>query len=422
MRHSNSALVLSTTKVFLNLTQDMPNVNREVYKRIKTPILTLISNPNHAMAYPVVAHAAILARKRSEIFSDSYKQFFCRYNDPLCVKELKVEILSEIANNNNGFDIMNELAEYITDVHVEIARLSIQSIGKIAIKVESAFEEAMRLTISFLDMNQDYIIAESCTSIKNMLRKYPSQFEEALDRLKGIMRNVEEREGKCAVLWLLGEYGEHFIEAPYILEEFILRYDDEESSEVKLELLSSSMKLFFKKAPEMQKMLGNLLNKAVKDNHKIDVRDRGAFYYRLLEHSVSKAEEIVNCPKVIVDTFADAADDEVIDQVYQEFNTLAVIYRKPSAMFVNEEPPELDDEDDEDDDEDGNNNDDDTNTDEQKQEQASQNGQKQAAAKQQQQVEQKQQASPKVQQPPSDGFVCFLSFSFRFFNVFVAEK
>jgi len=344
LRHSNSGLVLATTKVFLKLTEDMVNVNQDVHKRIKTPLLTFISNPNQAIAYPVIAHTELLVRKYPAIWADSYKHFFCRFNDALCVKELKIKILSNLANDNNAIEILAELSEYITDVYVEIARLSIQTIGKICIRVGSALNTALEHLMSFLDMGQDYVIAETCIAVKTILRKWPDHFEEILGRLKSNVRSVEETQGKCAVLWLIGEYGHTFREAPYILEEYIDRYQEEASSEVKLELLSATMKLFFKRAPEVQKMLGRLLNSAIADTNKIDIRDRAVFYYRLLQYDIKKAEKIINCPKVVVDAYVDAADDAVTERIYQEFNTVAVVYHKPSALFVNEEPVEIEDE------------------------------------------------------------------------------
>eukprot|EP00485_Elphidium_margaritaceum_P005776 CAMPEP_0202688500 /NCGR_PEP_ID=MMETSP1385-20130828/4001_1 /ASSEMBLY_ACC=CAM_ASM_000861 /TAXON_ID=933848 /ORGANISM="Elphidium margaritaceum" /LENGTH=740 /DNA_ID=CAMNT_0049343493 /DNA_START=129 /DNA_END=2348 /DNA_ORIENTATION=+ len=343
LRHSNSALVLATAKVFLKLTAKLPNVNREVYKRIKTPLLTLISNPNHAIAYPVVCHVQLLITKNADIFADSYKHFFCRYNDPICVKEIKVKCLANLVNDHNAQDILSELSEYTTDVDVEIARLAIRSIGKIAVECESAMEQSIYHLLTFLDMQQDYIISETAVCIKMMLRKYPDQYEDVLDKLKHIMKNVEETDGKCAILWILGEYGEQLLEAPYILEQYIDAYDEEQSSEVKLELLSAAMKLFFKRAPEMQKMLGRLLKSAVLDTTKVDVRDRGVFYYKLLQFDVDKAAQIVNCPQISINSFFDPTEHDLTDKIFNEFNTLSVIYRRPAELFISEEPVEASD-------------------------------------------------------------------------------
>jgi len=353
LRHSNSALVLATAKVFLKLTAKIQHVNREVYKRIKTPLLTLISNPNHAIAYPVVSHVQLLIRKEPAIFADSYKHFFCRYNDPICVKEIKVRCLANLATDANAQDILSELSEYITDVDVEIARLSIRSIGKIAVEVGSAMEQAIYHLLTFLDMQQDYIMCETAVCIKMLLRKYPAQYHDVVDKLKTVMRSVEENAGKCAVLWVLGEYGDRLIEAPYILESYIDGYDNEDSSEVKLEMLVAAMKLFFKKAPEVQKMLGRLLHSAIGDVTKVDVRDRAVLYYRLLKYDVAKAEEVVSCPKVSVNSFVDPAEEELTEKIFDEFNSLSVIYKKPAELFIEGESGDEDsDEEDEEDEKD----------------------------------------------------------------------
>jgi AP-4 complex subunit beta-1 len=44
-----------------------------------------------------------------------------------------------------------------------------------------------------------------------------------------------------------------------MIERIIKRYEDEPSTLIKLQLLTATMKLFFKRPPEMQHMLGRLL-------------------------------------------------------------------------------------------------------------------------------------------------------------------
>ena len=51
-------------------------------------------------------------------------------------------------------------------------------------------------------------------------------------------------------------------------EPMIDTYDEESSAVVKLELLAASAKLFFKRPPEMHKMLGRLLAAATNDTDK----------------------------------------------------------------------------------------------------------------------------------------------------------
>lgn len=54
---------------------------------------------------------------------------------------------------------------------------------------------------------------------------------------------------------------------------------NEEDVIVKLTLLTSAAKLFFKKPPECQKLLGGLLAFGLNDDNQ-DVHDRALFYYR----------------------------------------------------------------------------------------------------------------------------------------------
>jgi len=68
---------------------------------------------------------------------------------------------------------------------------------------------------------------------------------------------VSEAESKIALIWILGEFGEHIEDAPYILENFLDSIEDsQESLEVKHTLLTASVKLFLRRPPEMQPILG----------------------------------------------------------------------------------------------------------------------------------------------------------------------
>ena len=64
-----------------------------------------------------------------------------------------------------------------------------------------------------------------------------------------------------------------------------------------------------------------------------DVHDRALFYYRLLQYNVSVAERVVNPPKQAVSVFADTQSSEVKDRIFDEFNSLSVVYQKVYQVF-----------------------------------------------------------------------------------------
>jgi len=77
-------------------------------------------------------------------------------------------------------------------------------------------------------------------------------------------------------------------------------------------------------------------------------------YYRLLKYDVAKAEAVVRCPKVSVNSFVDPGEEDLTDKIFDEFNTLSVIYKKPAELFITDEGIEDSDDDKDDYDEDEN--------------------------------------------------------------------
>jgi vesicle coat complex subunit len=121
-----------------------------------------------------------------------------------------------------------------------------------------------------------------------VLRKYPQRAPLILPAISKVIKTTSDGDAKVAVIWLLGEFGESISEAPYVLEPLIDDFNNEKDSSIRLELLTASVKLFFKRPPEMQKLLGQLLAAAIASAADTHVRDRALFYYRLLRVSVQE--------------------------------------------------------------------------------------------------------------------------------------
>ncbi|KAJ8751695.1 hypothetical protein K2173_025861 [Erythroxylum novogranatense] len=336
LQHANGAVVLATIKVFLQLTLSMTDVHQQVYERIKAPLLTLVSSGSPEQSYAVLSHLHLLVMRAPYIFSSDYKHFYCQYNEPSYVKKLKLEMLTAVANESNTYEIVTELCEYAANVDIAIARESIRAVGKIALQQYDVNAIVDRL-LQFLEMEKDYVTAEALVLVKDLLRKYPQWSHDCIAVVGNISsKNVQEPKAKAALIWMLGEYSRDMSDAPYILESLIENWDEENSAEVRLHLLTAVMKCFFKRPPETQKALGAALSAGLADFHQ-DVHDRALFYYRLLQHNVTIAERVVNPPKQAVSVFADTQSSEIKDRIFDEFNSLSVVYEKPSYMFTDRE-------------------------------------------------------------------------------------
>eukprot|EP00163_Fabomonas_tropica_P026258 TRINITY_DN4741_c1_g2_i1.p1 TRINITY_DN4741_c1_g2~~TRINITY_DN4741_c1_g2_i1.p1 ORF type:complete len:735 (+),score=210.81 TRINITY_DN4741_c1_g2_i1:45-2207(+) len=334
LKHSSSAVVLASTKIFLQLTQNEPEVHQQVYERLKAPLITLMSSGQMETNYATLHHINLLIHRAPFVFEDEYQHFFCKFNDPAFVKALKLEILTSLATDSNANVIVEELSEYVTDVSVNIARRSIRAIGEIAIKLPSKAPHITSELLSFLDLEMDYVGAETVLVMKDILRKYPQNFNSVLPHLAKCLSTIDEAEAKVAMVWMLGEYAEHLDEAPYMLEPFIDNFEEEQSPAVRMQVLTTAMKAFFKRPPECQAMLGRLLMTATNDISHSDVHDRAMLYYRLLAHDVDEAARVVNCFKQPIETFIENQASEVEDKLFDEFNSLSVVYQQPSDRFI----------------------------------------------------------------------------------------
>ncbi|XP_068589438.1 AP-4 complex subunit beta-1 isoform X2 [Cebidichthys violaceus] len=100
-------------------------------------------------------------------------------------------------------------------------------------------------------------------------------------------------QGRQALLWLLAVYGERVSSAPYTLEVFIDGVRSEASLGVKMELLTTTMRLFLCRPAETQDMLGRLLHYCIEEETDMCVRDQALFYYRLLHYGTEETRKVL---------------------------------------------------------------------------------------------------------------------------------
>ena len=340
LRTASSSAVLATFKCFFQLAKSFPDIEGQIYVRAKPPMLTLITGSHPEVQYVMLKHLQIILPRDAAkgVFDDEYRQFFVRYNEPAHVKHLKVDLLPLISNNGNAKDIANELGEYVTDVDSELSKRAIAAIGNIATHVSGVASDMTATLVQLIDLDIPYVRSETIKSLTNIVRVYPDVRDHVISShvLSKCLRVVEDSDAKACIIWMLGEYGEEIVEAPYMLERVINNYDEEQSASIKLQTLSSAMKLLFKRPAEMQAMLGRLLCSAINDSSNQDLHDRALLYYRLLSSNISicetlfKGQHNTNLGRL----FAEENDAETMNKLFNEFNTLAVIYGMPSVKFI----------------------------------------------------------------------------------------
>lgn len=349
LRTANSSAVLSTVKCFINLTAGLENraeMHTKIYMRAKPPMLTFITGSHSESQYTILRHLDVLLHQKDAagVFDDEYRQFFVRYNEAPHVKHLKVDLLPLITSELNARDIATELGEYVTDVDAELAKRAIRSIGKIAMKILQVSVEMAQTLMELINMDSPYVRSEAATVLVNITRINPAISGIVLPYIPVCIRKIEDPDSKASMIWLLGEYGDKILEAPYILETLIDGYSEEPAVTVKLQILIAAMKMFFQRPPEVQAMLGRLLKYAVMSDtaSSQDLHDRTLLYYRLLLTDLKNAEALFKTK--IGDlagdgtrSFSESKDEEKISQLFAEFNSLSILYGLPAVRFISSE-------------------------------------------------------------------------------------
>lgn len=345
LRTSNSAAVIAIVRAFLSLAdsnEDPEMMKRQVVNRVKAPLITLIASGSPELVFCLLKNVDYLVDLCPGIFDDEFRQFYIKYNEPTHIKYLKIQLLPKLANPDNAPDIVAELAECVADIDVNMSRLSVRSMTRIACRNVGGAgceQSIARRLVEMLDLNIDHICSEAATALTYLLRKHPALKPVVAPPLPRSLKYVQEPAGKASIIHLLGECGDIVKEAPYALEKLIDTYDTLTDSNVKTALLTATMKLLFLRAPEVQRMLGRLLAKATDDVSSQDLHDRALLYYRMLQTDPKVVETVVKTNITLGEmvNFAEEDDSELRSALMEEFNSLSIMYGKTSDNFIKPE-------------------------------------------------------------------------------------
>lgn len=134
------------------------------------------------------------------------EMFYCRFDDPIYVKDTKLEIIYLLANEDNIELVLDELEEYATEVDVAMARKAIRAFGNLAVKLENAAERCVEVLCDLISTGITYIVQEAAVVVKNIVRRYPSRYNYAVDELTKYSQIFDEPDAKVSMIWMVGQF------------------------------------------------------------------------------------------------------------------------------------------------------------------------------------------------------------------------
>ncbi|MEE6493296.1 hypothetical protein FKM82_016786 [Ascaphus truei] len=256
LKSTHFSVVMGATKLFLVLAKDFPHVQTDVLVRLKAPLLAACTSESREMCFAALCHVREILRSLPGHFSSHYKKFFCSYNDPHYIKNQKIDILCELVNDETVHSVLEELRVCCTDVSVQLAHTAIFAIGRIA---RMYSETCVEILAGLLDFKQEHITSAVIQTFRDLVWLCPQCTMAVCQALPGCEENIQDNEGKQALIWLLGMHGDLIPNASYVLEDYADNVKTETSPTVKIELLTALVRLFLSRPAECQDTLGRLI-------------------------------------------------------------------------------------------------------------------------------------------------------------------
>ncbi|XP_068604713.1 AP-4 complex subunit beta-1 [Brachionichthys hirsutus] len=283
-------VMAATLALFLSLGSGVPAVGGAALGRVCGPLLAACGGVSRELRFSALCHLQLLLRSVPGLLRAHYKRFFCGYADPAFIKQRKMEVLVELVNDDNVSVLLDELRGYCTDVNANTARAAISAIGRIG---RSYSDKCSAILTGLLSLKQEHVTSAVLQTMRDLGSASLQDDHAVCSALKGCKEVLQESQGRQALLWLLGVYGQNVSSAPYTLETFIDGVRSEASAGVKMELLTATMRLFLCRPAETQDMLGRLLHYCIEEETDMSICDQARLYYRLLHCGMEETRKVV---------------------------------------------------------------------------------------------------------------------------------
>ncbi|XP_066211862.1 AP-3 complex subunit beta-2 isoform X2 [Saccopteryx leptura] len=231
--------------------------------------------------YVVLQNVATMSIKRRGMFEPYLKSFYIRSTDPTQIKVLKLEVLTNLANETNIPTVLREFQTYIRSMDKDFVAATIQAIGRCATNIGRVRDTCLNGLVQLLSNRDELVVAESVVVIKKLLQMQPAQHGEIIKHLAKLTDNIQVPMARASILWLIGEYCEHVPKiAPDVLRKMAKSFTAEEDI-VKLQVINLAAKLYLTNSKQTKLLTQYVLSLAKYDQN-YDIRDRARFTRQLI--------------------------------------------------------------------------------------------------------------------------------------------
>ncbi|KAM9735454.1 AP-3 complex subunit beta-1 isoform 1-T1 [Menidia menidia] len=330
LQSRNTAVVMSVAQLYWHLAP-----KHEV--SVVTKSLVRLLRSHREVQYVVLQNIATMSIQRKGMFEPYMKSFYVRSTDATHIKTLKLEILTNLANEANISTILREFQTYVKSQDKAFAAATIQAIGRCATNISEVTDTCLNGLVLLLSNRDETVVAESVVVIKKLLQTQPTQHSEIIRHMAKLFDNITVPMARASILWLMGEYCERVPKiAPDVLRKMAKTFTAEEDI-VKLQTVNLAAKLYLTNSKQTKLLTQYILNLGKYDQN-YDIRDRTRFIRQLIVPSEKSgalnkyARRILLAPKpapVLESAFKDR-DRYQLGTLSHSLNTKAAGYQELS--------------------------------------------------------------------------------------------
>ncbi|KAM4638957.1 AP-3 complex subunit beta-1 isoform 2-T2 [Amazona ochrocephala] len=274
LQSRNAAVVMAVSQLYWHLA---PKSEASIVSKSLVRLL----RSNREVQYIVLQNIATMSIQRKDMFEPHLKSFYVRSTDPTMIKTLKLEILTNLANEANISTLLREFQTYVKSQDKQFAAATIQAIGRCATNITEVTDTCLNGLVCLLSNRDEIVVAESVVVIKKLLQTQPAHHGEIIKHMAKLLDNITVPVARASILWLIGEYCERVPKiAPDVLRKTAKSFTDEDDL-VKLQILNLGAKLYLTNSKQTKLLTQYVLNLG-KYDQSYDIRDRTRFIRQLI--------------------------------------------------------------------------------------------------------------------------------------------
>ncbi|KAA3672577.1 AP-3 complex subunit beta [Paragonimus westermani] len=287
---ADCAMLLNTCRLLLQ------SRNSEVVLAVGHLIFALQSKVDYAMVvqafirclhggkevqYTMLCNIASLAVEHHALFEPYQRTFYAFANDPLDVKLLKLDILTNLATETTSPTILREFQHYVSSTDPRFVIATIQAIGRCASAIPQIAEICLNGLVRLMSRPDEKVVAECVVILRKLLQLQSSDHREIIVLIAQLTDTMTVPSALASILWLLGEYSHRVPRiAPDVLRKMAKSFSNQEPV-VKLQVLNLAAKLCIVNPRQTQLLTQYVFNLARYDLN-YDIRDRSRLLRALI--------------------------------------------------------------------------------------------------------------------------------------------